>query len=71
MLELLLSAMISSKDPEWVNKYCSRIAGVTYASDNLTDQEWGRFKKCKVSIVNAFREREAGFNISDTREGKF
>ena len=29
-----------------VNLVCSNIVGIPYASDNFSDEEWEKFKKC-------------------------
>ena len=34
------------KVPESILKYCANLVNVPYASDNLTDEEWMRFKDC-------------------------
>lgn len=51
MLELLLATTIATVSPEEiVNKQCSYIVGIPYASDNFSDEEWNRFKLCKSLI---------------------
>ena len=35
---------------ENVNKFCAYVAGVPYASDNLTDEEWKRFEYCRDTL---------------------
>jgi hypothetical protein len=48
MIELLASAVIaSSNQSEQINRFCAYVVGIPYASDNFTDEEWGRFKFCK------------------------
>lgn len=31
-----------------INKVCSAIVNIPYASDNFTDKEWEQFKECLV-----------------------
>ncbi len=51
MLELIVSTMISSTHPtEPVNKFCSYVVGIPYASDNFTDEEWQRFVFCREHL---------------------
>ena len=53
MFEFILSTVLSNaqahvtQDPEHVNRVCSFIVGIPYASDNFTDEEWERFKVCR------------------------
>ena len=48
MIELLASAVISSTNhSEQVNKFCSYLVGIPYASDNFTNNEWERFVVCR------------------------
>ena len=35
---------------ESINEFCSHVVGIPYASDNFTDEEWGRFVYCRESI---------------------
>ena len=52
-LEFLLAAILSAKqvnvlpNPEYVDRYCSIMGGIPYASDNFSDNEWAHFKVCK------------------------
>ena len=32
--------------PESVARYCAKIVGIPYASDNFSDREWEQFKSC-------------------------
>jgi hypothetical protein len=51
MLELLASALISSsQQSEEINKFCAYVAGIPYASDNFTDEEWERFVFCREHL---------------------
>lgn len=51
MLYLLASAIISSTPKtEEINKFCSYVVGIPYASDNFTDEEWSRFVYCRESL---------------------
>lgn len=36
----------TEKVPDKILRYCSAFVQVPYASDNLTDEEWLRFKDC-------------------------
>ena len=48
MIELIASVMIaSSSNEERINKFCSTVVGIPYASDNFTDEEWKRFEYCR------------------------
>ncbi len=52
MIELLASAIISqSTASEEINKFCSYVVGIPYASDNFTDQEWERFVYCREHLT--------------------
>lgn len=31
-----------------VNRVCAAIVDIPYASDNFTDEEWEKFKSCRV-----------------------
>jgi len=35
---------------ETINRFCARVVGIPYASDNFTDEEWERFKYCKITL---------------------
>jgi len=32
--------------PESVARYCAKVVGIPYASDNFSDREWEQFKSC-------------------------
>ena len=36
---------------ETINRLCARVVGIPYASDNFTDEEWERFKYCKITLT--------------------
>jgi hypothetical protein len=38
-----------------VNKLCATIVGIPYASDNFSDEEFEKFKKC-LRFVQSFKE---------------
>jgi hypothetical protein len=38
-----------------VNKLCAMIVGIPYASDNFSDEEFEKFKKC-LRFVQSFKE---------------
>ena len=52
-VEFLLAAIMSAKmakmqpNPEYVDRYCSALVGIPYASDNFDDNEWENFKICR------------------------
>ena len=53
MYELALIAGLSLSPvaaSESINYFCSEVVGITYASDNFTDEEWNRFVYCRESI---------------------
>lgn len=33
-----------------VNRVCAAIVNIPYASDNFTDEEWEKFKNCRVYL---------------------
>ena len=37
---------------ETINRFCARVVGIPYASDNFNDEEWERFKYCKITLSN-------------------
>lgn len=39
-----------SYSSELLNKYCSYIVGIPYASDDFTDAEWDRFVFCREQL---------------------
>ena len=38
-----------------INKVCSAIVNIPYASDNFTDKEWEQFKEC-LAFMKHFSE---------------
>lgn len=51
MLELLASAVITASNrSEDINRFCSYVVGIPYASDNFTDDEWARFVYCREQL---------------------
>lgn len=38
-----------------VNRLCSVIVDIPYASDNFTDEEWEQFKEC-LNFMRQFKE---------------
>lgn len=38
-----------------INRVCSAIVNIPYASDNFTDEEWEQFKECLV-FMKYFQE---------------
>ena len=57
MFELLLTAalVVPVEKSEVVNRFCSEVVGIPYASDNFTDEEWERFVYCREHIRPAFK----------------
>ena len=55
MYELLMAAQLLSpiEKSETVNMFCAEVVGIPYASDNFTDEEWGRFVYCREHIKPA------------------
>jgi hypothetical protein len=52
MIELLASALIASSNrSEDVNKFCAKVVGIPYASDNFNDEEFSKFELCKRLII--------------------
>lgn len=55
MIELLASIQIFTAQQEYsekVNRTCSYLVGIPYASDNFSNEEWERFKICRDLIKN-------------------
>mgnify|MGYP001562589844 FL=1 len=53
MLELTMIlglALTPLEASEKVNEFCSHVVGIPYASDNFTDEEWGRFVYCREGL---------------------
>jgi hypothetical protein len=53
MIGILLAAAVSAPPvprTEQINMFCSYVVGIPYASDNFTDEEWGRFKYCRERL---------------------
>lgn len=51
MIDILASAIItSSVQSEQINKFCSYVVGIPYASDNFSDEEWERFVFCRENL---------------------
>jgi len=53
MIELIiiLGLMQSpAENSETINKFCSDVVGVPYASVNFNEEEWERFVYCRESI---------------------
>lgn len=56
MLEFAIASIISNSQAhaiqtnEDVNKVCSYIVGIPYASDDFNDSEWKRFELCRKLI---------------------
>lgn len=52
MFELLLTAQLLTpvEQSTRVQQFCSEVVGLTWSSDNFTDDEWERFQLCRESI---------------------
>ena len=53
MIEILLAAAVSTTPmdrSEQIDRFCSYVVGIPYASDNFSDEEWERFKFCRERI---------------------
>ena len=53
MFELALLAGVAFsplQGSETINQFCAEVVGISYASDNFTDEEWERFTYCRESI---------------------
>jgi len=51
MISLLTTIMLQVPTqnyaiPESVARYCAKVVGIPYASDNFSDREWEQFKSC-------------------------
>lgn len=44
------SAHATPNQNEMVNRVCSYMVGIPYASDNFTDEEWERFVYCQYLL---------------------
>lgn len=53
MLSVFLAASISQSEvdrSEMINRFCSYVVGIPYASDNFNDEEWNRFQFCREHL---------------------
>lgn len=52
MFEIILATSLLSpvEISERINMFCSEVVGITYASDNFSDEEWERFVYCREHI---------------------
>ena len=56
MLEFAVATVLSTitahsnPNPEQINKFCSYLVGIPYASDNFTDAEYQRFLACREAF---------------------
>ena len=53
MIGILLAAAVATQPvprSEQINMFCSYVAGIPYASDNFTDEEWKRFVFCRDNL---------------------
>ena len=50
-LALIANLQLSEVDAsERINMFCATVAGVPYASGNITDEEWERFVYCREGL---------------------
>jgi len=49
-LAIIATAKATPNNNENVNKFCSYVVGIPYASDNFTDEEWKRFEYCRDTL---------------------
>ena len=47
---LLITASKATTYEESVNRFCARVVGIPYASDNFSQEEWERFKYCRDTL---------------------
>jgi hypothetical protein len=57
LLPLLFVAPVSAQEVYSINinRFCAKIVGIPYASDNFSDEEFEKFKKC-LRFVQSFQE---------------
>ena len=48
---LLITASKATTYEESVNRFCAKVVGIPYASDNFSQEEWERFKYCKSTLI--------------------
>jgi len=52
LLGLFLTTVSKAQSQEEViNQFCAKVVGIPYQSDNFTDEEWERFKYCKITLT--------------------
>jgi hypothetical protein len=39
-----------------VDRFCAKVVGIPYASDNFTDQEWKEFQDCRNHFIEVQRD---------------
>lgn len=59
MIEFFIASVIqvipyTANKEEQLNRTCSYLVGIPYASDNFTDEEWERFLLCKKLVHHSF-----------------
>ncbi len=47
---LLTTASKATTYEETVNRFCAKVVGIPYASDNFSQEEWERFKYCRDTL---------------------
>ena len=47
---LLTTASKATTYEESVNRFCAKVVGIPYASDNFSQEEWERFKYCRDTL---------------------
>jgi hypothetical protein len=51
-MEALLASIVIASSPysEQVNRFCTYVVGIAYASDNFTEEEWNRLVYCREAL---------------------
>ena len=47
---LLTTVSKATSYEESVNRFCAKVVGIPYASDNFSQEEWERFKYCRNTL---------------------
>lgn len=48
---LMIAMITGAKANENINQFCAKVVGISYASDNFTDEEWQRFEYCRNTLI--------------------
>lgn len=49
-LLLTTASKATTYDEQDINKFCAKVTGIPYASDNFTDEEYQRFLYCRNTL---------------------